>query len=136
MHSRQLMQYTECTHDFYDFEFIQTDFREASDEKKTELWGNLLGPSLGKEQAALFLRYLAGCLDGHTSWKLFVMIVGGSNSGKTMLTTLVDSAFASLTGTFNSGNLIAKGNGSNAVRRRSRGCMSFGTHVCSLQTRL
>jgi hypothetical protein len=113
MHSRQLIQYTECTHYFYDFEIIQRDFREASDEEKTELWGNLLEPSLGKEQAAFFLRFLAGCLGGYTSWKLFVMIVGGSNSGKTMLTALVDSAFASLTGTFNSGNLIAKGNGSN-----------------------
>ena len=41
------------------------------------------------------------------------MIVGSSNSGKMILTTLVDTAFATLIATFNSGNLTAKGKRSN-----------------------
>jgi phage/plasmid-associated DNA primase len=81
--------------------------------RKNELWTRLLEPSLGYEQADYFLRFVAACLASFTSWKLFLMIVGSSNSGKIILTTLVDTAFATLTATFNRGNLTAKGNGIN-----------------------
>jgi hypothetical protein len=92
MSSRQLKAYTECTQYFYDFEVLDREFVETSDSEKEELWQRLLLPSLGHEQGCFFLRFLAGCIGGFVSSKLFLLVVGSSNSGKGVLTELVQRA--------------------------------------------
>lgn len=107
MRDQKLVSYEDCPVQFT--QIIIRDFPEFNEEAHNTMMEKIIVPILPDEEERKYLLYvISRALAGKYEDKKWYINKGSRNSGKGVITNLLQNAFKVFVGTFNSGSLIRK----------------------------